>query len=89
MLVGTKSLPGVAGRPFKEVLIDPQITSAGSNLVRDFRQKIDKYKTIRGFVELIRRRYGVEKVQYAATTISFRGLELKQMQQAGNLACYA
>lgn len=76
----------VAIKDNKAILIDPQIT-AGSNLLRDYRQKLQKYQAVRGLADLVKNQFAVEDVQYAATTISYRGIwhpasyqELKQLR---------
>lgn len=73
----------LAVKDHKAILIIPQITS-GSDLVRDYRAKVQKYQTIE---EMIKTRFAVNEVQYASTTISYRGiwfaasyLELKQLK---------
>lgn len=76
----------IAVKDNKAVVIDPQITS-GSDLIRDYRTKVEKYKSVEGLEAMIKSRYAAREVQFAATTLSYRGIwnaasyhELKQLR---------
>lgn len=57
----------------RTIVLDVQIVS-GRNMERDYAQKCSKYRDIRGFETLVKRKCMSDTVEFQSLTISFKGL---------------